>query len=415
MPDSAANGSSRPTTSRYGWVVVATGFVILAITFGVQYSFGVFFKPIQETFGWSRATTSWVMTIHVVVFGLSQTLAGWTVDRIGTRSLYAGAAVLVGASLFLCSRVSEPWQLYLTYGLPLGIGLSCGGPVVMPVVTRWFSRNRGIALGIVSAGVGFGTMVMAPFCDSLITAYGWRTSLVILGIVSFVVLAGCAVLFRASPDRAVEPGAAEAGKSPNTRQAKGQAFPGMTLGQAMRTRGLYLIILAHSIGSFTLRVVTVHMAPHAIDTGISAAAAALAVGAIGGCSIVGRLVMGYAQDRIGPRSAMIICLAVQGLAMLALPFMGSELLYFVFAIAFGFFYGGDIPQVPALVAQGFGLSSMGVIYGFVLTFSNLGGALGPVAGGYAFDLTGSYTIVFLLAALILSAGVFCTSRLKIPD
>lgn len=411
-----AGGGSKDRKIYYGWIVVATGFAIWTVAFGIQYSFGIFFKPLQETFGWSRAVTSWAMTIHLVVFALSMVPAGWAIDRFNTRVVFSIAALLIGSSLILCSRISQPWQLYLLYGLPLGIGVSICGPAIMASITRWFIEKRGLALGITSAGVGFGTLAAAPLSNLLIVSYGWRNTFIILGIAACIILLVCACYIKVSPQPVTNRGGSAVAKSKNNNQAlKPSSLRGMTLGQAIRTREIFLILLAQGFIGFTLRVVMVHIAPHATDKGISPSVAALAIGTIGGVSILGRLVMGFVQDRIGAQRSMLICLSIQGVSMLALPFINSDLLFFAFAIVFGFTYGGDIPQTPALTAQCFGVASIGVIYGLVQTVGNLAGALGPIVAGYIFDLTGNYTPVFLGAAGGLFVAIICISRLKLRN
>ncbi len=406
-----AKGKSKDSKIYYGWIVVATGFVIWMVAFGLQYAFGVFFKPLQETFGWSRATTSWAMTIHLVVFALGVVPAGWITERFNTRVVFSIAALLVGFSLVLCSRISQAWQLYLLYGLPLGIGFSMCGPAILAMVTRWFSERRGVALGITSAGIGFGTLIGAPVSNSLIVSYGWRNAFIILGIAGCIILLVCASYIKRPPQPVTEPSKSAATNPKNSNQAP-LISSRMTLGQAIRTRAIFLLIAVELFITFTLRVVTVHIAPHATDIGISPSGAALAIGAIGAASIAGRLVMGFLQDKIGARHAMMICLTIEGVAMLALPFIGSDAWLFVFALGFGFTYGGDIPQIPGLIAQYFGLASIGLIYPLVVAVGNLAGAFGPTVAGYIFDLTSSYTIVFLSTAASLLIGAFCIWSLR---
>ncbi len=175
---------------------------------------------------------------------------------------------------------------------------------------------------------------------------------------------------------------------------------------------MFLILLTIAITVFALRTVMVHIVPYAIDKGITPSVAALAVATIGGCSIVGRIVMGSVQDKIGAQRSMIICLVVQGFTMLALPFLGSDSLFFVYAVLFGFTYGGDVPQFPAITAQCFGMASVSILYPLLTAGGNIGGALGPVTAGYVFDATGSYTAVFLGTGISLFAAVFCILRLR---
>ncbi|MDO8567855.1 MAG: MFS transporter [Dehalococcoidales bacterium] len=409
MSDSLAKAYPKKSIP-YGWVLVGVAFAMYTVTSAIQNAFGIFVLPLQETFGWSRATISWAMTIHMVVYGLGMVPTGWAMDRINTRLLFGTAAVLVGIGLVLCSRISQPWQLYLLYGLPLGIGISICGPVLVAIIIRWISKNRGLALGISSAGVGFGMLIGAPLNNWLIATYGWRNTYVILGIVYFFILLGCAYFFKSSrPPAAV---------SEDTLSAKPGNKPprivGSTLKQAVLSRQILFLLLAHGAVLFSLRINTVHIVPQAIDNGISPSVAALAAGVIGGVSIIGKLVMGYVQDHIGAPRSMVICMLIQGASMLVLPFIGgSNALFFMYAIAFGFTYGGDIPQTPAISAGLFGLLAIGTIYGFVSMAGNLIGALGPIAAGYVFDLTGSYTLILLGSVLYLFMATFLVSRLKL--
>ena len=395
----------------YGWILVLAGFVAATIVFGIQYSFGIFFTTFQEAFGWSRATTSMVMTIHLIFFSLMMIPISWAVDHLNIRVLFSICSASIGVVLVLCSRITELWQLYLLYGVTLGISVSCFGPVIMTIVTRWFSQRRGLALGIVSSGVGFGTLIMAPLSRILIDAYGWRDSFTILGVAGGAVLLICSQFMRNAPPPGVDDrgviATASAHQVHTTDYSKG-----LSLRQVLKTRDIMLIMVAQIFIGFTVRSTMVHIAPHAIDIGISASVAALTTGLIGGVSIVGRVAMGLVQDRIGAQRSMIICMTIQGLAMLVLPFFKVDFTFFIFAVMFGFAYGGDVPQTPVITVQCFGLAAMSLVYGFVQTIGNLSGAAAPTIAGYVFDLTNNYTPVFLFAGVGMLAGAFCISRLK---
>ena len=397
----------------YRWVVMAVCFIIFTVAFSIQFSFGIFFKPLQETFGWSRATTSWAITIHMTVYALFMVPAGWAIDHIKPRTLFSAAAFLIGLSLIMSSRISEAWQLYILYGLPLGVAISICGPVtIFPVISRWFTQERGLALGIASCGVGFGTIIGALISNWLIGSYGWANAFFIIGIASFVIIFVCAFFVKMPPNAY-----GEANAKAQTDRNKPTSIPikGTTLKQALKTKELYYIMVMSGTAFFAFRIVMVHIAPFAIDVGISAYVAALAVGSIGGFSILGRLVMGRVQDRKGPQHAMLICLTLQGLTMIALPYIRIDILFFAFALIFGFVYGGDVPQTPALILQCFGVEALGVIYGAVLTVGSLIGAFGPIVAGYVFDATGSYTWIFLAAGVGLFIGDICIWKIRPPN
>ena len=354
------------------------------------------------------------MTVHLIVFALCMVPAAWAVNRFGLRTVFSIAALLVGISLILCSRITQSWQLYILYGVLLGMPISTFGPVPVAIITRWFTERRGRALGIASAGTGFGTLMGAYISNSLITAYGWRQAFFILGIVSCIILLVCAYFIKNSPQLLANQNRSAVSKlGDNNREPKPLPVNGMTLVQAIKTREMPLIMLGQAFAFFTLRMIMVHIVPHATDIGISQSVAVLTIATIGGMSLLGRLSMGFVQDRIGAQRSMIICLTIQGISVLCLPFIDSNLMLIIFSIIFGFTYGGDIPQIPALTAQCFGVASIVVIFGLVQSVAALGGSLGPILAGYIFDLTNSYTAIFLAAAISLFVAVFCISRLRL--
>jgi OFA family oxalate/formate antiporter-like MFS transporter len=395
-----------------GWVIVIALFSIWTVVFGIQYSFGIFFKSLQDALGCSRGVISWAMTIHLLVFALTMVPAGWAIDRFNNRMVYSLAAFGVGLPLALCSLVSEPWHLYVLYGL-LGVGIGICGPSIFTVITRWFTEKRGLALGLASSGAGFGALVVAPLTNALITSYGWRNTFVILGLASVILLFLCAQCIKNPPERAADKTGSVAGTSGDSDQARHpNKLHEMTFRQAIRTREIMFIIAGSAAAQITSRLIVVHIAPHATDIGISTFVAAMALATIGFGSFLGRIVMGFIQDRIGPQHSMIICLTTMGICLFALPFVTSDVAFLVFAILFGLAYGGDVPQVPALTVQCFGVASMSVIYALIAGAVNIVSALGPVAAGYIFDVTDSYTIAFLGAGVVLFMGVFSISKIK---
>jgi MFS transporter, OFA family, oxalate/formate antiporter len=395
-----------------GWLVVTALFTIWTVIFGVQYSFGVFFRSLQDAFGCSRGTISWAMTVHLIVFALVMVPAGWINDRFSLRIVTSLAAFGFGLPLALCSLVSEPWQLYVLYGL-MGVSTSICGPPLYAVIVRWFPEKSGLALGVTSAGVGFGGLLVAPLGNALIASYGWRSTFVILGLASAIILFVCSQFMKNPPEPVSDRYKSEARKPADGDQAyRPSPLRGTTFGQAIRTREIMFIIAAAASAQFTSRMVFVHIAPHAVDRGISPFVAAMALSTLGCGSVVGRIMMGFVQDRIGAQRSMMICLIAMGVCLFALPFITSDAAFFVFAVLFGLGFGGDTPQVPALTVECFGVASLGVIYAFVAGLVHITGSLGPLAAGYIFDMTHSYTLTFLGAGVLLFLGVFSISRLK---
>jgi MFS family permease len=407
-----AEVDSRVSGGYHGWFIVAAVFTIWSVIFGIQYSFGIFFTSLQGALGCSRGAISWAMTIHLLVFALILVPAGWAVDRFNIRILNSVAAFGFGLPLALCGWVSEPWQLYLLYGL-LGISTGICGPPFFAVIISWFTEKRGLALGLTAAGVGFGALVAPPLINSLIASYGWRNTFVILGLSSFIIIFVCAQYIKNPPKLAFDKTGSEAGKSADRDQTR-QSNPlnGMTFGQALRTKEIIFIIVGASTAQLASKMIVVHIAPHATDMGISPFVAAMALSTIGCGSLLGRIVMGFVQDRIGAQRSMIICLITIGVCLVTLPFITSDAAFFVFAILFGLSFGGDATQVPALTVKCFGIASMSVIYSLVAGAVHLLSSLGPLATGYIFDVTNSYTMAFFGAGFLLFLGVYSISRIK---
>jgi len=409
-----AEVDSRVSRVSCNWLIVAALFTIWSVVYGIQYSFGIFFRSLQDALGCSRGTISWAMTIQVLIFALSLVPAGWAIDRFGFRTVYSLAAFMFGIPLVLCSRVSEPWQLYLLHGL-IGISTGIYGPSIFTVITRWFTEKRGMAMGLASAGAGFGALVVPPLANQLIASCGWRNTFVIFGLASFIILSVCIQCIKNPPEPAsdrTKTQSAAGNPADGNQERRSPPLRGITFGRAIRTREILFIIAAAAAGQLAARMIVVHIAPHAVDIGISPFVAAMALSTIGCGSLFGRIVMGFVQDRIGAQRSMIICLTTMGICLFALPFMTSDAAFFVFAILFGLAFGGDVPQVPALTVQCFGVASMGVIYALISAAVHLLSSLGPLAAGYIFDVTRSYTIAFLGAGIILFLGVFSVFRIK---
>lgn len=389
----------------YGWVVVAAVFAMFTIVWALPAAYAIFFKPLQDTFGWSRTTVSWGATIQLISYALFMAPAGWAMDRMSTRLLYLIAGVVIGGSVVLTSLVNQPWQLYLAWGFTLGIGQAICGPTTVSLVTRWFTKKRGLALGLASAGVGSGGLIGAPLANYLITAYDWRRAMVILGVAAGAVVLAGGFFMRRAP-------------SLDSRPASGVRLPkskSISVKQAVFSQAMLLLLVAQVPEMFAIRVIQVHFARHVIDFGVATALAALLIATIGAFGIGGRVVLGFAQDRVGARPVRIACLGAQGVAMLALPFIGSMPGFFIFAAIFGLTWGGDVPQVASLSAQFFGMAAMGVAYGVLVSAGNLLGAWGPSLAGFVYDSIGTYTPVFLGAgAALLAVAVPCVWKLRAP-
>jgi len=393
----------------YGWVVLAACLVVNAVIFGTRYSFGVFFKSLESEFGLTRAATSGVFSAYMVLCCIFAVLGGWALDRYGPRKVIFLMGIFTGLSLILTGQTHSPWQLFISYSLLLAVGTGAAYAVIMSTISRWFEKKRGFALGIAGSGVGLGTVIMAPLATYLITTFGWRTAFVVVGLIVGLIIVSLSMLLRkdpaaigALPDGVkLEPGEALAqGNGDDTRPTS------FSLLQALGTRNFWFFGGIWFLWSVCVHLVLTHIVPHATDVGISATEASFVLSLIGFILIPARLIGGGVSDRVGRKLSAIICASLQAGAMLWLLRSQELWMFYLFAVVYGFGYGGFDPPVVAMIGDIFGPRSLGVIMGSLVVGWSLGAAVGPIIGGYIFDVSGSYSWAFLMGALaMLVAGL----------
>jgi len=409
------NFSSSPSSKAgegrfyYGWVVLATLFVIGLISFGIRFSFGVFFESLEEYFGLSRAQTSAVFSVYVVLTSVFAILGGWALDRYGPKIVAILMGLVTGVSLLLTSQAGSLWHLFISYSLLLAIGTGPAFTFVMSTALRWFEKRRGVALGIVSSGSSIGVMIMTPISAYLIASYGWRGSYFIMAFIAFLIIIPCALLLKRAPSGAVALPKDE--KLPSTSASGRQDRSEMgafSLLQASKSKSFWLFFFIWFLNSFCAYIVMAHVVRHAIDLGITSMQAALTLSIIGGSGVLGRLLMGRVSDSLGRKQAAVIGTLLMAGAMLWLTGSSSLWMLYLFAIIFGFSYGGLVPPITALIGDIFGMPHIGVILGVLEVGWASGAALGPVFAGYVFDITGNYDFAFsagMIAMLIATALV----------
>jgi len=385
----------------YGWIVVVTCLAIGIVSYGIHYSYGVFFKSLEQHFEWSRTLTSGVFSSYMLVSCAFAILGGWALDRYGPRIVVMVMGFFTGLSLLLTSQANVPWHLFVSYSVLLAIGIGPTYTVTMANASRWFSARRGLALGIVGAGAGSGIIVMSPIAARLVSSYGWQNAYAVMGIVALGAIIPLALLLRSAPTTpAVPQDQAESGH--------------LSLLQAARTRNFWLFLLVWFSYSFCLHLLLVHLPSHATDMGVSSIKAATILGLVGGISVPSRIFMGRLSDTIGRKRAGVICALGMGGAMLLLV-GGSDLwVFYVFAVTFGLFYGGIDPPVIALIGDVFGTRYIGVIIGVLVIGWSTGAAIGPALAGYIFDVNGSYLFAFVAAAVVMLMAAVSIFLIKRP-
>ena len=400
MKSAAAASKSRGLF--YGWIIVAASFPVVAISYGSLYSFGVFLLPFREYFGASSAAISGAYSTAVLMYMAFGIPAGWLADKYNPRVTTIAGLLLMAVGLVLTSRVTTIWQLYLTYAL-IGAGMSPAYSPLMTTISRWFVKRRGLALGILTAGVGAGPLIMAPVATHLILTNDWRFALMVIAGGTIVVIPA-AFLMKKTPaeiGRLPDGGIIDTTPAlqPQVATAVSGKASGLSLKGAIRTRGFWQMAIIYFMIGLSLQMVLAHVAAYSQGKGISPITAAAVLSTISGVSIAGRMTMGLASDWIGRRRALAICVFMEGLLVLWLITASSVWMFFLFAIVFGFFYGGHVPQLPALVGETLGLEHMGTVLGATSFFWGVGGAIGPYLAGYIVDTTGSYAWAFAVGGL----------------
>ncbi|HLJ79387.1 MAG TPA: MFS transporter [Acidobacteriaceae bacterium] len=401
----------------YGWTVVATAAVGLFFSAApiIVYSFGVFLKPMADSFHVGRGAVSMAFMIHNVVSACCAPLVGYLIDRYGARrvvlpGLVALAAVLVSAEL-IGSRL---WQLYAFY-LALGATGVATGPVPYSAVTaRWFDRRRGIALGLIMFGIGIGSTVVPPLAQHLIARLGWRSAYACWGVATLLIPLGLvsALLVDGPEKRGLLPDGAEAAGTEADRSglrglASAPVAPGMEWREIWRTRTFWLLITSFMLAGAAAHACVLHIAALLNDRGLSAQSAALGSAVVGLAVMLGRFGSGYLLDRIfGPRvAATLFGAAAMGILMLWTSHSAGSALAGAFFV--GLSLGAEVDVVAFLMSRYFGLRSLGICVAAGFAGFVLAGGIGTFLMGAGFDATRSYTVPLagFFVAMLIAAGL----------
>jgi len=393
----------------YGYIVVAAALLIVIIAHGAQYTFGIFFKPILTEFGWTRGATSGAFSLYLLLWGFLGIFVGKLNDSFGPRIVMIVCGFFLGLGYLLMSQISVIWQLYLFYGLIIAIGMSGAWVPLISTIPRWFVKRRGMMTGIVTSGSGIGTILLSLVASRLISDHGWRLSYIIVGSGVLVLLMLAAQFLRRDPHQI---GQLPYGVSEVEEESLNLPPGGFSLREAIHTSQFWMVCAVFFCFGFNLYTIMVHIVPHAIELGISPIIAANIIAVIGGVNTAGRIIIGSAGDRIGNKPPLITSFILMVAALLWVIVAKEVWMFYLFAIIFGFGYGGVAALMSPVPAELFGLRSLGVIVGVAMFSFTVGGAIGPVLAGSIFDITGSYQLTFLICAGVSVTGLILSSLFK---
>jgi MFS family permease len=394
--------SSRKHRTEYNIIIAAACFSIQAVGVGAYISYGVFFNPLMEAFNWPRAAISGASSAVFFIAGLFAVLVGRLNDQFGPRLLMSMGAICLGLGFGLMSQVASLPYLYLVFGLIFGIGFSTVDVIALTTVARWFSLNRGKMTGLVKVGSGAGQFVIPMLASFLIVWTGFQNAFIIIGIIVFILLIAIAQLLYRDPDmyHMAQSGAPALSETVASNETSSVQFRGIALSQALKSKKLWLLSLSYMLAAFCLMSIMIHIVPHSRDMGILPHRAAGVLAAIGAISMVGRFASGVLIDRTGSKLIMIISFVLLISALAWLIRADSLWKLYAFAMVYGIAHGGVFTAISPIVAELFGIRAHGGLFGIVIFFGTVGGALGPFVTGFLFDRFLNYTTAFTILNII---------------
>jgi MFS family permease len=408
MNDPARNSKSGHILF-YGYIVVAAALLIIILDYGSRLTIGVFFKPMLNEFDWSRALTSGAVTLSMLGQGTGAIIMGRLNDKLGPRFVMTLCGCLIGAGYLLMAMIHGVWQLYLFYGVIVGLGMSGVFTSLLSTVARWFVKRKGLMAGIVSAGTGIGQLIAPPITNWLISIYDWRLSYIIMGGLVLVFGIILAQFLKRDPGKM---GLAPYGGDRVEQPKLGPIERGLSVSEAIHTRQYWFMTFTFFSLGYVLMAINTHLVPHITDLGISAAAAANVFAISGLFSAIGCIALGTTADRLGHRRSLMIYFFVMVASLLWLTQLTTEWLFLPFAVFFGLSSGGSVPIESTIIVDLFGIKSHGAILGSITFGFACGGALGPFLSGYLFDLTGNYRSAFLVCAIIAVIGLISCAVIR---
>jgi MFS family permease len=402
----------------YGYVVTAAGFSIWFIGWGTfTPCFGVFFKPLLNEFGWTRAATTLAYSLSFMVQAGVAIAMGWLTDKLGPKAVLTVFGSFVGISYLLLSQITALWQFQITYALIGGIGISTITVPVMATVSRWFIKRRGLMIGIVQAGVSIGGFLFPPFSVWLILAHGWRTAYAILGVVALVGITGAGFFLRRDPR--------ELGQWPDSAREEmekdiTQPLPAslnrvFSLREAMRTSQFWIMAGLYASFGFCRTTFIAHIAVQVQDLGFTLFDGANVLAVLTGSSMIGRIGMGRVADKIGNRPAFIISFAATAIILGWVLIAHSLWGLYLFALVFGFAWGAQAVLRFAVTSEVFGMVSLGLLMGLFGFAESVAATFGSYIAGHIFDVTGNYQQAFWAGIVVSVLGIALAWLLKAPE
>ena len=388
----------------YGYVILFLCFFNMVFVRGAFGSFSVFYVALLEEFHWSHGVGATIVSLNSLVYALVSPAVGYAFDRLGPRILMPLAALLMGLGFIFSGLSNSLWELYIYYGIVAAIGQGGLGFVTQSAhISHWFVRRRGTAIGLATAGQGFGMITIVPLSQLLISRLGWRTAFMLLGaLILITVIPANAIFQRRNPGELAQLPDGESMDSGEKPKASKDAIKRYqwTLTTALRSFPFWSVAAGHLALGSGLFLIYTHIVAHLVHQGFDRLLAAFILGVMGFMRVAGTFLWGYASDRLGREKAYGVSVLITVIGLICLLGIGSASpLWFIYtaAIVYGIGHSAGNPTYGAVIGDIFSGKNIGTIFGFLEITFGLGMALGSWSGGTIFDVTGSYRWAFILA------------------
>jgi predicted MFS family arabinose efflux permease len=401
-PETARMKLSGFASQRYAFVVAGVTFVTMLTVAGVRSAPGVLMVPWENAFGWDRSTVSGAAAVGIFLYGLMGPFAAALMQSFGVRRTMTVALALLSLSACMSLFMTERWQLVATWGVLSGLGSGCVAFVLAAtIVNRWFTSNRGLVMGILSASTATGNLVFLPALAK-ISEHGWRPVVIAIALATAALIPVVLLLMPERPsDIGTEPYGALPGTPPEPEAARTNPLRTAlaTLAAAARVRDFWLLLATFFICGFTTHgLIGTHLIPMCADYGIGAVQAASLLAVMGVCDLIGTTASGWLTDRYDARTLLFIYYGLRGLSLIYLPY--TDFTFYglsLFAVFYGLDWVATVPPTLRLTNAAFGDKAAPIVFGWIAAGHQMGAASAAFLGGALRTAQGTYIEAFFIA------------------
>ncbi len=400
----------------YAWIVLAVMFTATLAGVGVRAAPGVMIVPLERAFGWDVSTISAAISINIILMGALGPFVTGFMEVFGLKRTILLGMILLLAGTGLSIFMTEPWQLFLSWGFMVGIGCAGAVGITAAVANRWFAERNGLAMGLLFAATAAGQIIFLPFLAMLAESFGWQAVAVAAALSTAIMVPVVALLLPESPaDIGIGPYGSAAMPNPPPRAGNPFSIALTVLFRAAHSPDFWLLTLSFAVCGFSTNgLINTHLIAYCADRGISEVNGAWVLAALGGFSLLGSALSGWLCDRFNPRILLFWYYSLRGLSLMVVPFTQFDVVSLsLFSIFYGLDWVATGPATFALTNEVFGRKDTPVVISWIFAGHQLGGALAAFGAGAVRSATGDYFLAFVtsgLACLLASLLVLRVTR-----